>query len=151
MGLPLHIPGGPSPLQGQANPPPGFPTFRLSQGKPHGLFNKQLIVSFVGAACTTEDEADFPVGGHKVGWGHLQTPELKPNSGSPPQQAWKHHETPQSGWSHGFSSDLLKERPTHLLTQQAGSFYDIISRRAHKPFSLKLERVGVEGAVGGAS
>lgn len=85
------------------------------------------------AAHTTEGEADSPLRRPQVGVGQPQTPELEPNAAA----GLKHQETPRAGWSHGFSSDLPRELPTQL-TQCAGSFYVIISRSAHKPFSLRL-------------
>lgn len=100
-------------LQGQAIPPPGLPTFSLSQG------SKQLL-ALCKRCAHTPDEADGPADSQGGGQG-AQTPEPKPNSGSRRLQAWRHHRNPRAGRPCGFFSDLLKKRflslpPTPALT-----------------------------------
>lgn len=43
------------------------------------------------------------------------------------------------------SPQIYSKSTPHLLTQRAGSFYDIISGKPHKPFSLRLVGMGMQG------
>lgn len=78
-----------------------------------GSEQAQRGVSSVSAANATADEAHCSVDCHAAWERGAQTPEPKPNSGSPLQQPWRNHENPQAEWSPGFPSDLLKE---HFLS-----------------------------------
>lgn len=147
MGLPLHVPGGllkcsprpghPFPRVLHLQPQPGETTPALQQA----VYSPSMKCSLCVLLTQQQMKPTFLWVVTRWEEGILRHQSPSPAQGHLCSRPGSNMKPLRLGGPMGSPQIYSKSAP-HLLTQMAGSFYDIISRRPHKPFSLRLVGVG---------